>query len=209
MRGRVVGVEHPIPLLDGTRTTYVNLDNASTTPPLMEVMEEIQRFVPYYSSVHRGTGFKSRFCTRAYERARELMLRFVGASPGSNTVVFGKNATEAVNKLAHRFGFSERAVVITTILEHHSNYLPWKGSAEVVVVGCTPEGRLDEADFDEKLARYGDRVELVAVTGASNVTGFIQPIHGLAAKAHAAGAHIFVDAAQLAPHRRIDVLPDE
>jgi selenocysteine lyase/cysteine desulfurase len=74
-------------------------------------------------------------------------------------------------------------------------------------VGLTPDGRLDEADFDAQLQRYSDRLALVAITGASNVTGNLNPIHRLAEKAHAAGAHILVDCAQLAPHRKVDMRP--
>jgi selenocysteine lyase/cysteine desulfurase len=94
-------------------------------------------------------------------------------------------------------------------MEHHSNDLPWRNRAQVVHVACTADGRLDEGDLDRKLAKYGGKVALVAVTGASNVSGFIQPIHRLARKAHQAGAKILVDAAQLAPHRRVDMKPDD
>ena len=87
--------------------------------------------------------------------------------------------------------------------------LPWRPRAHVVHVHVLPDGRLDEDDFDRQLARYAGRVALVAVSGASNVSGFIQPIHRLARKAHAAGALILVDAAQLAPHRRVDMRPDD
>lgn len=197
------------PLLDGRRAPYINLDNAASTTPLPAVWEAVQRFLPYYSSVHRGSGFKSRLSTAAYEEAHEIIGRFVGADLATNTVIFGKNTTEAINHLAQRFPFKPNDVVLTTMLEHHSNDLPWRARAQVVHVRATPEGRLDEEDFDRKLAEYADQVVLVAVTGASNVTGFMPPIHRLAAKAHAAGAEILVDAAQLAPHRRIDMKADD
>ena len=209
LRPRIVGVDREVPLLDGRRVPYVNLDNAASTPPLTDVMAALDHFLPYYSSVHRGTGFKSRLSTEAYDRAHEIVGRFVGAGMDTNAVIFGKNTTEAINKLAYRYPLPEDAVVITTLLEHHSNDLPWRPRAEVVRVRATADGRLDEADFDEKLARYGERVALVTVTGASNVTGFLQPVHRLARKAHAVGARILVDAAQLAPHRAIDVRPDD
>ena len=208
LRQRILGVDREVPLLDGRRVPYVNLDNAASTPPLKDVMEALEQFLPYYSSVHRGTGFKSRLSTEAYDRAHEIVARFVGANLDTNTVIFGKNTTEAINKLAYRYPLPPDAVVITTLLEHHSNDLPWRPRAKVVRVRATADGRLDEADFDEKLAQYGERVALVTVTGASNVTGFLQPIHRLARKAHAVGARILVDAAQLAPHRAIDVRPD-
>ncbi|MEW5986477.1 MAG: aminotransferase class V-fold PLP-dependent enzyme [Chloroflexota bacterium] len=208
LRDQIVGVDQLVPLLDGRLLPYINLDNAASTPPLRPVVEAVNRLLPYYASVHRGTGFKSRLCTVAYDQAHEIIAHFVGANPETNTVIFGKNTTEAINKLSYRLGVPEDKVVITTQLEHHSNDLPWRGRARVVHVRATPEGRLDEADFDAQLERYHGRIALVAISGASNVTGFLQPIHRLARKAHAAGAKILVDAAQLAPHRQVDMKDD-
>jgi selenocysteine lyase/cysteine desulfurase len=147
-------------------------------------MDEVGRFLPFYSSIHRGTGFKSRVSTEAYERAREIIGEFVGADQSANSVIFGKNTTEAINKLSYRLPLADDAVVITTMMEHHSNDLPWRGRADVVHVAVTPEGRLDEDDFDRQLEKHSGRIALVAVSGASNVTGFIQPIHELARKTH-------------------------
>jgi selenocysteine lyase/cysteine desulfurase len=208
-RDRVVGVDTLVPLLDGREVPYLNLDNAASTPPLRDVVEAVQQYLPLYSSVHRGAGFKSRLSTAAYDRAHQVIAAFVGAEPSSNTVIFGKNATEAINKLAHRLELPADAVVLSTCLEHHSNDLPWRPRATVVHVGATPEGRLDEDDFDRQLRRLGKRIALVAVSGASNVSGFVQPIHRLARKAHTVGAKILVDAAQLAPHRPVDMRPDD
>ena len=102
MRKRIVGVDQLAPLLDGRQIPYVNLDNAASTPALTDVMDAVQRFIPYYASVHRGTGFKSRLSTVAYDQAHEIVGRFVGADLSSNTVIFGKNTTEAINKLSFR-----------------------------------------------------------------------------------------------------------
>lgn len=209
MRPRILGLDREVPLLDGRRVPYVNLDNAASTPPLVDVVRAVEAFMPYYASVHRGTGFKSRLSTVAYDQAHAIIGRFVGADPRTNTVIFGKNTTEAINKLAWRYPLGPDAVVITTQLEHHSNDLPWRPRAHVVHVRALPDGRFDEDDFDRLLAQYAGRVALVAVTGASNVSGFIQPIHRLARKTHAAGARILVDTAQLAPHRRVDMRPDD
>ena len=201
-----VGTQTPAPLLDGSHRPYINLDNAASTPPLEAVQRAVDGFLPYYSSVHRGTGFKSQLSTYAYEQARQATQRFVGADPDEYTCIFGKNTTEAINKLAHRFPFTQvHDVVITSGMEHHSNDLPWRGVAKTVHVGLTRAGRLDEADFDAQLDHYAGRVALVAISGASNVTGFINPLQRLARKAHAAGAHILVDCAQLAPHRKLEM----
>ena len=127
LRNRVLGVDEEIPLLDGRRVPYVSLDNAASTPPLQDVVDEVTRFMPFYSSVHRGTGFKSRLSTEVYDRAREVIGRFVGADLGTNSVIFGKNTTEAINKLSFRFPLPADSVVLTTMMEHHSNDLPWRG----------------------------------------------------------------------------------
>lgn len=202
------GLDVAVPTLHGPACRYINFDNAASTPPLKAVQKAVAEFMIYYSSVHRGTGFKSQLATHAFEQAREIVLNFVGADPATHTCIFGKNTTEALNKLARRFPFTPgRALLLTTRMEHHSNDLPWRAATPTLYVELTPEGRLDEADFDAKLAAYGPRIALVAVTGASNVTGFINPIHRLAEKAHAVGAQIVVDCAQLAPHRKVAMLP--
>ncbi len=204
-RSRFVGLDVRVPCLDGHERPYVNFDNAASTPPLASVRNTVDRFLDYYASVHRGTGFKSRLSTEAYETARQRTLRFVGADPGTHTCLFAKNTTECINKLARRLPLAKDDVVLTTEMEHHSNDLPFRGAARVVHVGLHPDGRLDEEDFDRQLRSAAGRLGLVAVTGASNVTGYLNPIHRLAEKAHAVGAPILIDCAQLAPHRPIRV----
>jgi len=202
-----VGLDVQVPLLSDSQRRYVNLDNAASTPALKAVQEAVDHFLVFYSSVHRGTGFKSQLSTHAYEEARKTVLRFLGAEESTHTCIFGKNTTEAINKLARRFPFTpERDVVLVSGMEHHSNDLPWRAATTTIHIGLTPDGRLDLSDFDAQLVRYRDRLALVAITGASNVTGTLNPIHELAEKAHAAGALILVDCAQLAPHRKVEML---
>lgn len=203
-----IGLDAQIPLLNGACRCYVNLDNAASTPPLKAVQQAVDDFLVYYSSVHRGTGFKSQLSTHAYEHARQIVMAFLGANPQEHMCAFGKNTTEAINKLARRFPFTaQRDVVITSGMEHHSNDLPWRAAAHTVHVRLTADGRLDLADFEEQLDRYAERVALVAITGASNVTGLLNPIHQLAEQAHAVGALFMADCAQLAPHRKVEMLP--
>ncbi len=207
-RSLFTGLEVEVPLLDGKPRRYINFDNAASTPAFRSVQKSVDDFLVYYSSVHRGTGFKSQLSTHAYEQARHIVMEFLGANPQEHTCIFGKNTTEAINKVARRFPFiAPRDVVLTSGMEHHSNDLPWRGVTRTLHAGLTPDGRLDEGDFDALLRRYAGRIALVAITGASNVTGYLNPIHRLAEKAHAAGAHILVDCAQLAPHRSVDMRP--
>ena len=204
------GINTEVPLLNGKHQKYINFDNAASTPPFKAVKKSVNQFMDYYSSVHRGNGYKSQLSTHAYEIARQAVLKFVRADPNVHTCIFGKNTTEAMNKLSRRYPFTDqRNIVITSTMEHHSNDLPWRASANVIHVQLTPEGRLDEKHFDEMLTRYSDQVALVAITGASNVTGFINPYYRLAEKAHQVGARIVLDCAQLAPHREIDMLPTD
>jgi selenocysteine lyase/cysteine desulfurase len=197
-----------VPLLDGSHRTYVNLDNAASTPALRPVYDKVNEFMTWYSSVHRGTGFKSQIATGAYELAHHIVACFLGADPERNTVIFGKNTTEAINKLARRFPLESDDVVLCSMMEHHSNDLPWRQQARLVHIAVQDDGSLDEGDFDRLLREHEGQVKLVAISGASNVTGHLNPIHRLAEKAHAAGARILVDAAQLAPHRAISMRPD-
>jgi len=205
-RNLMIGTDTLVPLLDGRMVPYINLDNAASTPAMLPVHQAVDRFLRYYSSVHRGTGFKSQISTHFYEEARQTVLRFVGANPADHACIFSKNSTESINKLARRFPFTpEKNVVLLSTMEHHSNDLPWRAAANVVHLKLLPDGRLDEGDFDLQLEKYAGKVALVTITGASNVTGFINPVHRLAEKVHTAGAQIAVDCAQLAPHRKMSV----
>src|SRR5436190_24349831 len=91
IRSRVIGVNTKVPLLSGSSTTYINFDNAASTPALRPVMDTVNEFMPWYSSVHRGTGFKSLVSTEAYEEARKITGKFFGANERDHVVIFGKN----------------------------------------------------------------------------------------------------------------------
>ncbi|MGD9705384.1 MAG: aminotransferase class V-fold PLP-dependent enzyme [Acidimicrobiia bacterium] len=204
-RGALIGIDQPVPVFDGGLVPYVNLDNAASTPAFRSAVETIERALPFYSGVHRGTGYKSRLCTTAFERAREVVGEFLGADPERDVVVFTKNTTEAINKLARALPMAADSVVLTTLLEHHSNDLPWRDRVRTIHVGARPDGTLDVDHLDRLLAEHAGRIALLAVSGASNVTGVVQPVHELAARVHAVGGRIMVDAAQLAAHRPIDM----
>lgn len=205
LRSRIVGIDQQVPVLGGGRRPYVNLDNAASTPVLREVLDTVNRFMEWYSSVHRGAGFKSQVSTHAYEEAREIVADFVGANRAEHVVIFGKNATEAINKVSWRLNLGSDDVVLVSQMEHHSNDLPWRARARVEHISVDDNGALDLVHLDSLLLRHAGRVRLVAVTGASNVTGYMPDIHALARRVHAAGAQILVDCAQLAPHRPIDM----
>ncbi|MTI53512.1 aminotransferase class V-fold PLP-dependent enzyme [Geosporobacter ferrireducens] len=207
-RDHVVGVETPIPLMNGRIAKAINFDNAATTPPFISVIQAIVNFSPWYSSIHRGTGCKSQFSSKLYEEAREEIAEFVRATGSSQTVIFVKNATEAINKLAYRLCDSQdHGVVLSSCMEHHSNDLPWREKYTVDYIDIDEQGRLSLRDLAAKLEQYQGRVKLVTVTGASNVTGYRNPIHQVAAMTHNYGAKILVDGAQLVPHTPFDMKP--
>lgn len=205
IRSQIIGIDTEIPLLDGSSTQYVNLDNAASTPALAEVLQVVNDFMPWYSSVHRGSGFKSLVSTEAYEQSRQIVRDFFGGNSRDHTVIFGKNSTEALNKLSYRIPLKKDDVVLVSLMEHHSNDLPWRGRARVVRIGVDDLGRFDENHLGALLAKYKKRVKLVTLTAASNVTGQMPSVHRVARKVHAAGAQILIDAAQAAPHRQINI----
>jgi len=196
-----------IRLPDGSVMPFINLDNAASTQPLDIVAQKTAAFLSYYSSVHRGSGYLSQLSTRAFEEARQQLLSFVGASYELDTAIFVKNTTEAINKLANRLNLHPEDVVIISEMEHHSNDLPWRKKARVVRARVDISGALDLDDLRSKIREHASHLRLVSITGASNVTGYINDLKTIARLAHTFDAPLLVDAAQLAPHRRILMMP--
>ncbi len=201
----IVGYHQSISLWDGTEQRYINFDNAASTPSLKPVLDKVDEFMEWYSSIHRGTGFKSQLCSGIYDEAREIVAEYLNLEIETHSIIFVKNTTEAINKLSFRFPFKEDQVVLVSKMEHHSNDLPWRARAEVVHIDVLGDGRLDEDDLVQKLKKYRGKIALVSITGASNVTGWVNDVNRLAELCHEHGTRIMVDAAQLAPHRAIDM----
>ena len=187
--------------MTGGWARYANLDLAASAPALDAVAERVADFLPHYSSVHRGAGYASMVSTGAYEAARRVIGDFVGAR-SDDVVQIVRNTTDAFGLLASAVPGSGPGRVVHLDLEHHANLLPWQAQGARVVVA---DGSLTEvlAALETELARTP--AALLAVTGASNVTGEVLPLAELAATAHRHGARIAVDGAQLVPHRRVDL----
>lgn len=204
----VEGTDVRIPLSNGHLINEVNFDNAATTPPLKPVMEAITDFAPWYSSIHRGTGYKSKLSSDIYEKARQTVAKFVHMDTEFSTVIFVKNSTEAINKVANKLAsIRSGGIVLSSYMEHHSNDLPWRKYFHVKYIDVDQQGRLDIDDYEQKLRQYSGRIRLVAVTGASNITGYKNDVHRLARLAHKYGTKILIDGAQLIPHSPIDMRP--
>jgi cysteine desulfurase / selenocysteine lyase len=206
-REHFAGVDLPVPVHGGSTVTGVNFDNAASTPPLKRVRDAVTGFSEVYSSVHRGTGYKSRLATEAYEQARELVARFLGVDERSQVVIFVKGTTDALNRIAAEQARLDGRQVLVTEMEHHADLLPWRHRSGHVMVGLSDDGHIDLHAIEHALKSGDGKIGLVAVCGASNVTGFVSPIHEVAELAHRHGALISIDAAQLAPHHRIDIRP--
>ena len=204
----LLGAETVVPTLHGPMR-YINFDNAASTPTFTNIADSVMSFLRWYSNVHRGTGFKSQLASWAFEKSREIIAEFIGADLDQQVVIFTKNSTEAINKLAHRFRMDDDGVILTTLMEHHSNELPWRQVGPVHHVGLNSDGTISREDFLAKLEKFGSRVKMVAITGASNVTGYINDLDFFARETHRIGAKIFVDGAQLVPHRPVDMKPHD
>ncbi len=205
----LVGVGQRVPCLDGTERIAVELDQGASTQAHPAAAARVAEFLPWYSSVHRGAGFRSRRATRAYEEARRAILAFAGrAEDGDDVAIVCRNTTEAINHLAYRLRLRPTDVVVTTVVEHHANLLPWGRVAERRYVECSTAGTFEVADVCEALDVGPEPPALVAVTGASNVTGWLPPIDDVIDAAHARGVPVVVDAAQLAPHRPLPATAD-
>lgn len=208
LRELVIGVEKKVPLSDGKYVTAINFDNAATTPVLHSVLKEINNFAPWYSSVHRGGGYKSKVSSDIYEQGRMVVQSFVNSDIEKDIVIFTKNATESINILSFVLSQQKKqqTVVLSTFMEHAANDLPWRSKFKVDYIGVDRAGRLSLEDLEDKLIRYRGSVKLVSVTGASNVTGYLNPVHKIAALAHKYGAKILVDGAQMVPHTSVDMM---
>ncbi|MCC2307646.1 aminotransferase class V-fold PLP-dependent enzyme [Cellulomonas chengniuliangii] len=203
----VAGAATQVPLVDGTSRTYANLDYAASAPALERVATRVAEVLPLYASVHRGAGYLSQVSTALYEASRQAVARFVGAREDDVTIIT-RNTTDSLNLLAGVVpaapdGTPGRVLVLD--VEHHANLLPWTHGlgldATVLAIADTVAGTLDAIAVELAARPYA----LVTVTGASNVTGEALPIGDVVRIAHAAGARVAVDGAQLIPHRRFSL----
>ena len=185
------------------------LDSGASSQKPIQVLEAMDRFArTSYANVHRGAYKLSVAATDAYEAARQRVADFLGAD--HDEVVFTRGATTSLNSIAFGWGLEHLRPgdrILTTVMEHHANLVPWqmvakRTGATLDHIPITEDGRLDLDAFLEKL---DERVRVVAVTGMSNALGTIPDVPWIAGRAHEAGARVVVDAAQLVPHREVDV----
>lgn len=208
----VEAVRQDFPILNmevyGKRLAY--LDNGASAQKPRVVLETMDRlYTGGYANVHRGLHFLSNTATDAYEKARESVRSFLNAA-NTNEIVFTKNATEAINTVAYGWAMprlKEGDEIIVTIMEHHSNIVPWhfireiKG-AKLVFVPVDDAGVLHIEDFQNAIT---DRTRLVAVTHMSNMLGTVPPVKEMISLAHQRDIPVLIDGAQASVHLPVDV----
>jgi selenocysteine lyase/cysteine desulfurase len=185
----------------------IYMDHGASTHPPSPVLDTYKDFLERsYANVHRGRHYLSEIATDRFEHVSDDIFRFIGGGRSRNSVILCGNTTQALDLAAHTMAHRE-GVTLVSSMEHHSNDLPHRARGRVVHFGVLDDGTLDYADLERKL-RDND-VKLVAVTGASNVTGFLPDIQRIARMAHSRGAKVLLDGAQLLAHAPVNVLPDD
>lgn len=189
------------------RPELVYLDNGASSQRCKAALDAVMGFYETSNSnIHRGPHFLAEEATIEYENARRTVADFLGAQE-SKEIIFTRNATEAINLVAHSFGETLQPgdIIVTTELEHHANIVPWlqlkeRKEIEIRYIPITKDGFLD---FDPSI--IDEKVKLVAVSGMSNVLGTIINLEPIIKKAHEAGAKVLVDGSQLAVHKKVNV----
>ena len=196
------------PLLDSSDVIY--MDNAATSQRPQAVLDAMNEFYKHHNANPlRGVYKLSVEATQDYENARAKVAKFIGAA-GSEEIVFTRNATESLNLVAYSYGLNNIKAgdeIVVSILEHHSNMLPWQmvakaTGAKLVFLDCEEDGEITKAEIDSKI---NENTKIVACTQISNVLGIPTPIEYIIEKAHSVGAVAVVDGAQSIPHKKIDV----
>ncbi|KQY14454.1 cysteine desulfurase [Rhizobium sp. Root482] len=208
----VEAIRRDFPIL--SRSVYgkplVYLDNGASAQKPQAVIDAVAHaYANEYANVHRGLHFLSNAATDAYEGAREKVRRFLNA-PSVDNIVFTKSSTEAINTVAYGYGMpkiGEGDEIVLSIMEHHSNIVPWhlireRQGAKLVWVPVDDEGALHVDDFAKRLT---DNTKLVAITHMSNALGTVVPVKEICRIAHERGIPVLVDGSQGAVHMPVDV----
>lgn len=206
-RNLIIGVDEPVQLQNGKMAIPIGFDNGATTPSFKSAYRAFSRGLMTYGAVARGTGQKSEITTKYYEDARQIILNFFNVGKNDDyTAVFAKTTTECINILANVLIKDKSEKVLTTRMEHHANDLPWRKTSTVDYVEVDEKGRLKIDELEDKLKKGKGKIKYVSVTGASNVTGYVNPIHEIATLCHRYNAKIIVDGAQLVAHKKVNML---
>ena len=201
-----IGLDEKVCDSNGNCIDGINFDNAATTPPIKSSIEYIEKLSNTYASIGRGTGQKAEITTNLYKESKNFLMNFFNIKDKEKyVVIYVNNTTEGINRLAKTLIKKPDEIILTSRMEHHSNDLPWRNRGKVDYIEVDKNGRLKIEELEEKLKRNYGRVKYVSLTGASNVTGYINDIHFIAKIVHKYDAKLIVDGAQLVPHRRVNL----
>ena len=201
-----IGLDEKFCTSDGRCINTINFDNAATTPPIKSSIEYIEKLSNTYASIGRGTGQKAEITTNLYKESKNFLMNFFNIKDKEKyVVIYVNNTTEGINKLAKTLIREPNDIILTSRMEHHSNDLPWRNRGKVEYIEVDENGRLEIEDLKEKLKTNYGRVKYVSLTGASNVTGYINDIHLIAKLVHEYDCKLIIDGAQLVPHRKVDI----
>ena len=206
MKPIIVGENGFTRLIDGGERRITCFNNAATTPPFAETLSAVNKFLATYGALHRGAGPRARATVEAVEAAIATIREFIGAT-ASHHLLFTDNTSSGLNLLARMLRLEERDVVIISDIEHTSNNLPWRYNtkAKIVEAPADDSGRLILGNLRALAQQHQGKLKVIAVTGASNLSGAVSPLSEIAAISAQAGALLVVDGAQLAPHRPISL----
>lgn len=201
-------IKKDFPILENNKIVY--LDSAATTQKPYQVVEALKKYYGYdNANPHRGAYKLSIRATEVYDEARLKVSKFINAKVPEE-IVFTRNATESLNLLAYSYGMSnikEGDTILISIMEHHSNLVPWQKvakekKAKLEYLYVNDDGIIPQSEIDKKLVKG---VKILGITQVSNVLGTINPVKELIKKAHEIGAVTIVDGAQSVPHMKVDV----
>lgn len=196
------------PILNNREMAY--LDNGATTQKPKQVLEALKKFYENENAnPHRGAYALSMEATEAYENTRNKIAKFINAK-NSEEIIFSKNATESLNLIAYSYGLNnlkENDEVVLSIMEHHSNIVPWqyvtkKTKSKLKYMYINDDFEISKKEIEEKIT---DKTKIVGITHVSNVLGTINPVKDIIKYAHEKGAIVILDASQSIPHFKIDV----
>lgn len=190
------------------KDNVVRLNNAATTPPFVEVVEKVNEFMKNYGAVHRGAGQYANRTADEIEQAQKKIRKFIEAAD-NHSLLFTSNTTSAINQLTRMLNLSEKDTMLTSGIEHTSNYLPWlfNTKAKIATFKTDADGSFDLEDMYEKIESL--KPKIVSITGCHSLTGYIPSLREIARKVHKNDGKIFVDCAQLAPHRPLQLKQNE
>ncbi|MDH5356936.1 MAG: aminotransferase class V-fold PLP-dependent enzyme, partial [Gammaproteobacteria bacterium] len=212
IQNNFIGKDTQYPTISGKTSPRRYLDSAASTLMMKPAFEVASEFLSHYASTHSKLHYAARGASEAYDWAHQRVLKFVGADDSYSCYFAGSGATAGFNRVSTELANQrpERNIVLVSEMEHHSNDLPHRAHSKVVHIPAMGEGAayggIDIEVVRALIDQHGENINYIAVTGASNVTGALTPIHEIAQLAHSVGAYILVDASQMIAHAPVSMI---